>query len=67
MTIKELRTASLIDLMKLLQEVKDQDQINIIAFEITCRMYIPFSDVSFDELLLQMGYRPKDKLRNKEL
>ena len=67
MTIKELRTASLIDLMKLLQEVKDQDQINIIAFEITCRMYIPFSDVSFDELLIQMGYRPKDKTRNKEL
>lgn len=48
MTIEELRTMPLNKLVELLYILEDQKQINIVAFEITCRMYVPFKDTTFD-------------------
>lgn len=64
MTLEELRTMPLNKLIELLYLVENQGQINLIAFEITCRMYVPFGDTSFDELLLKNGYVPMNKKKN---
>lgn len=64
MTIEELRTASLNKLIELLCTIKEQDKLNIIIYEITCRMYVPFKGKSFDELLLDNGYIPIEKNKN---
>ena len=61
MTIEELRTAPMNKLIELLYLVEDQTKLNIIIYELTCRMYVPFSNVSFDELLLNNGYVPMNK------
>ena len=61
MTIKELREMPTNKLIELLYILENQDQINIIAYELTCRMYVPFKDITFDELLLKNGYMPKEK------
>ena len=61
MTIEELRTMPLNKLVELLYILEDQKQINIIAYELTCRMYMPFGDVTFEELLLKNGYVPISK------
>ena len=42
----------------------DQYMINAISFEIVTRIYVPFSEKSFDDLLLEYGYKPT---RNKSL
>lgn len=58
MTLLELRTAPLVDLMKRLGEEISKVEYNAIIYELTCRMYVPFNDmgISFDDLLLQNGY-----------
>lgn len=58
MTLLELRTAPLVDLMKRLGEEISKVEYNTIIYELTCRMYVPFNDmgISFDDLLLQNGY-----------
>ena len=61
MTIEELRITPLNKLIELLYIVEEQDKLNIIIYEITCRMYVPFGDVSFDELLIKNGYIPKNQ------
>lgn len=65
MTIEELRTAPLNKLIELLYILDTQDKLNIVIYEITCRMYVPFSNESFDELLIMNGYVPKEQ--NKEI
>ena len=61
-----------IELFKMLnqaiKEGKDQSVINQLAFEIVCRIYVPFSNMSFDDMLLEYGYvdtREKQNGRNK--
>ena len=67
MTIEELRTAPLNKLIELLYVLDTQDKLNIVIYEITCRMYVPFSDVSFDELLIKNGYVPKQPNKDKRV
>ena len=43
-------------LHKAIEEGKDQSIINQLAFEIVCRIYVPFSNMSFDDMLLEYGY-----------
>jgi hypothetical protein len=58
MTLLEIRTGSTIDLMNRLSEQISPEEYNMIIYELTCRMYVPFNDMgmSFDDLLLQNGY-----------
>ena len=63
MTIKEIRLGSTSKLIEELYLSKEQSKKNLIAYELTCRMYIPFKGIEFDELLKKNGYeeikRPK--------
>lgn len=56
---------SLLELMCLIEKEEDQAIINRLALEITFRLYVPFSSVTFEELLVENGYRiiEKDKSR----
>jgi hypothetical protein len=66
MNIKELRLASINELIEAMYKTEDQVILNIIAMELTYRMYVPFSNTSFEELLLKNGYVPIEKKRGIE-
>ena len=65
--MKGLYEMSLIELIMLLEETQDQKLINRIVMEITYRQYVPFKDKTFEELLVENGYKiiEKDKGNNK--
>jgi len=50
-----------IELIMLLQEVESQELRNRIILEITYRMYVPFKDKTFEEILVENGYKVIDK------
>lgn len=61
---------SLVELCSMLNEAQekgyDQSIINSIAYEIVCRLYVPFSNVSFDDMLLEYGYvNTRENIRGK--
>ena len=58
MTKDNVRVMPLLKLVELLYTLESQEQINVVAYELTCRMYVPFGDVTFDELLIKNGYVP---------
>ena len=61
--MKALYEMSLIELMMAMEETTDQRLLNRIILEITYRQYIPFQDKTFEEMLVENGYRiiEKDK------
>jgi hypothetical protein len=67
MTLKNIKTASLIDLMAYVENANNKAELNSIIFELACRTYVPFSGVNFDDLLIQYGYQKNEKEKaNKE-
>lgn len=63
--MKALYEMSLIELTMLLEETKDQRLLNRIIMEITYRQYIPFQDKTFEEMLVENGYRVIEKGKQK--
>ena len=61
MDIKELRLGSTSKLIEKMCIVRNQEEMNMLAFELTCRMYVPFKGIEFDELLRKNGYVEKEK------
>lgn len=61
---KALYEMSLIELMMLTQETTDQRLLNRIILEITYRQYVPFKSKTFEELLVENGYRIIEKEKN---
>lgn len=59
--MKALYEMSLIELVMLAQEATDQELLNKIIMEITYRQYIPFKDKTFEEMLVENGYRVIEK------
>ena len=39
----------------------DQELVNTLAYELTCRLYVPNQEVNFDELLFKFGYKEVKK------
>lgn len=65
MDIKTIPTA---ELVHILCEVTDQDIINRIAYELTCRIYVPNNGkTTFEEMLLSFGYKDVEKENSKQL
>ena len=64
--MKALYEMSLIELIMLAQETTDQRLLNRIIMEITYRQYIPFKDKTFEEMLVENGYRVIDKEKGKD-
>lgn len=56
LNIKDLRLGSTVQLVEKLHLVKNQEEINQLAYELACRMYVPFKGIEFDELLKNNGY-----------
>jgi hypothetical protein len=55
----DLRTTplkELINLMEVAAVTSDQSLLNKVAYEVTTRLYIPESEKSFDEMLVEFGY-----------
>lgn len=59
--MKAMHEMSLIELMMAMQETTDQRLLNRIILEITYRQYIPFQDKTFEEMLVENGYRVIEK------
>lgn len=61
----EYHTMSTIDLLNRLKEAMflgEQSIINIIAYEIVCRLYVPYNDkITFEEMLESYGYQKIEK------
>lgn len=62
---KKIYEMSLIELVLLMQETDSQELRNKIIMEITYREYVPFKDKTFEELLVENGYRVIDKDKTK--
>ena len=62
---KRIYEMSLIELVLLATETQDQDLKNRIVLEITYRNYIPFQGKTFEEMLVENGYRIIDKEKGK--
>ena len=65
--MKALHEMSLIELIMTAQETEDQELLNRIIMELTYRQYAPFKDKTFEEMLVENGYRiiEKGKENNK--
>lgn len=50
------------DLAIAISDIQDQEMKNLLILELTYRMYVPFQDETFEEMLVRNGYRiDKDK------
>lgn len=64
--MKAMHEMSLIELMIAMEETTDQRLLNRIILEITYRQYIPFQDKTFEEMLVENGYRIIEKGKRKQ-
>ena len=63
--IKTIPTTTLI---YILCETKEQSMINMVAYELTCRTYVPDNKIkTFEELLTDFGYKTEEKQPVKKL
>lgn len=63
--IKTIPTATLIHI---LCETKEQSMINMLAYELASRVYIPDNKIkTFEELLTDFGYKTEEKQKVKKL
>ena len=58
---KRIHEMSLIELILAMTETQDPELMNKLILEKTYRQYIPFQDKTFEELLVENGYRIIDK------
>ena len=61
MANKKIYEMSLIELVLLMQETTEQELKNRIIMEITYRSYVPFKDRTFEEMLVENGYKVIEK------
>lgn len=61
---KPIYEMSLLELVMSMNEAQDQVLINRLALEMTYRLYVPFKDKTFEELLVENGYRVIEKEKN---
>lgn len=58
---KRIHEMSLIELILTMSETTDSELMNRLILEKTYRQYIPFQDKTFEELLVENGYRVIEK------
>lgn len=64
---KAIYEMSLLELVMLMEETEDIKTRNRIIMEITYRQYVPFQDKTFEEMLVENGYRiQKEEKGNKK-
>ncbi len=60
--LKTTPTANLITLLDDSEIKQDQSLTNIVAFELACRIYVPNTETTFDELLGKLGYKEEPEV-----
>lgn len=63
--MKKVHEMDFNELVELIQETENQELINRLALEITYRLYVPFKSKTFEELLIENGYRIIEENKNK--
>lgn len=58
---KPIYEMSLLELVMSMQNAESQELRNRLIMEITYRQYIPFQDKTFEEMLVENGYRVIEK------
>ena len=58
---KPIYEMSLLELVMAMQNADSQELKNRIIMEITYRQYVPFQDKTFEEMLVENGYRIIEK------
>lgn len=67
--LDELRTTPTIQLINDIGEWEKQDNqamVNILAYELACRIYIPNDNISFENILADFGYKRLDKEKRQQ-
>lgn len=58
-----LKTTPTVQLVNKIAETEDQSEINAIAYELACRIYVPNnSQTTFEQMLTNFGYKEVKKL-----
>lgn len=61
--MNNIKTTSTVELVNILCETQDQDLINRIAYELTCRIWVPNkSNKTFEEMLYEFGYKQENTI-----
>lgn len=63
----DIRNMSLMDLAIELAHEDRQEIKNLLALELTYRMYVPFEDKTFEEMLVENGYKIIEKTPDKKI
>ena len=67
--LDELRTTPTIQLINGISEWEkqgNQAMVNILAYELACRIYIPNDNISFENMLADFGYKKLDKEKRQQ-
>ena len=63
-----IKTIPTVILIHILCETKEQSMINMVAYELACRIYVPDNKIkTFEELLTEFGYKTEEKQPVKKL
>ena len=67
MTLNEIKTTGTANLVSAADKLTDDNLVerNSIIYELVCRIYVPFTGTSFDEMLLTYGYQIPKKEQEK--
>lgn len=64
--MNSIKTIPTVELVNILCEAQDQEIINRIAYELTCRIWVPNkSNETFEEMLEKFGYKQTNEKINK--
>ena len=64
-----LRTVSTIELVRLINEASnkgEQNLVNVIAYELTYRIWVPNQETTFEEMLKRFGYISPQEAKEKK-
>lgn len=64
---KPIYEMSLLELVMCMQEATDQRLKNRLIMELTYRQYVPFKDKTFEEMLVENGYKVIEEEKNKKI
>ena len=54
-------TCTLINYLSMAEEKGNQTLVNICAYELACRLYVPNKGVDFDKLVAGFGYKEQEE------
>ena len=59
--LREIPTITLINSLSMADKNGNQQLVNIYAYELACRIYVPNKGVDFDKLVAGFGYKEQEE------